>query len=69
MDVKGVFVNIKELFLSFISNSKRIFVVSRKPTLEEYKKMAIIIGIGIIVIGLIGFFIQLLFNLAGLAGV
>ncbi|MDD3083586.1 MAG: protein translocase SEC61 complex subunit gamma [Candidatus ainarchaeum sp.] len=61
--------NIKELFLNFISDSKRIFIVSRKPTKDEYKKMLIIIGIGIIVIGVIGFVIQLIFNLAGLVGI
>ena len=47
-------------------DSKRIFRVSRKPSKEEYKRMALIIGIGIIVIGIIGFVIQLIFTLSGL---
>ena len=50
----------------FIEDSKRIFVVSKKPTMQEYKQMAIIIGVGIIFIGLLGFLIYLLFALTGL---
>ena len=60
--------NAIETLTKFISDSKRIFVVSRKPSKDEYKKMAIIIALGIIVIGLIGFFIQLVFTLSGLTG-
>ncbi len=61
-------INFKEKIVGFVSDSKRIFIVSRKPAKDEYKKMAIIIGIGIIVIGVIGFFIHLIFNLLGLVG-
>ena len=50
----------------FIEDSKRIFVVSKKPTWEEYKRMAIIIGLGIIAIGLMGFIIYFFFALSGL---
>jgi protein transport protein SEC61 subunit gamma and related proteins len=58
----------KEIISRFIADSKRIFIVSRKPTKDEYKKMAIIIGIGIIIIGIVGFLVYLIFNLAGLVG-
>jgi protein transport protein SEC61 subunit gamma and related proteins len=60
--------NVVEKLTKFISDSKRIFVVSRKPSKDEYKKMAIIIALGIVIIGLLGFFIQLIFTLTGLTG-
>ena len=60
--------NAIEKLTKFISDSKRIFVVSRKPSKDEYKKMGIIIALGIVIIGLLGFFIQLIFTLLGLTG-
>ena len=60
--------NVIELVGKFFMDSKRIFRVSRKPTKEEYKRMAIIIGLGIIIIGIIGFVIQLIFTLTGIVG-
>ncbi|NMA44286.1 MAG: protein translocase SEC61 complex subunit gamma [Candidatus Diapherotrites archaeon] len=50
----------------FIEDSKRIFVVSKKPTMQEYKQMVIIIGLGIIAIGILGFLIYFLFAVTGL---
>ena len=58
--------NVIELVGKFFMDSKRIFRVSRKPSKEEYKRMALIIGLGIIIIGIIGFLIQLFFELVGL---
>ena len=58
--------NVGEIVGKFFMDSKRIFRVSRKPTKEEYKRMALIIGIGIVVIGVIGFLIQLIFTVLGL---
>lgn len=58
--------SIVEALKKFIEDSKRIFVVSKKPTMEEYKQMAIIIGVGIIFIGILGYLIYLLFALTGL---
>ncbi len=58
--------SIIEALKKFIEDSKRIFVVSKKPTMQEYKQMAIIIGMGIIFIGLLGFLIYLFFALSGL---
>jgi protein transport protein SEC61 subunit gamma and related proteins len=60
--------NVKEILTKFISDSKRIFVVSRKPSKNEYKKMGIIIAIGIVIIGLLGFIVQLIFTALGLTG-
>jgi len=53
---------IREKFSKFISDSNRIFIVSRKPTWEEYKKMALIIAIGVVIIGVLGFIIQFIFS-------
>ena len=60
--------DIKKIVINFISDSKRIFLVSRKPGKDEYKKMGIIIALGIVMIGVIGFAIQLIFLLTGLVG-
>ena len=60
--------NVGEIVGKFFMDSKRIFRVSRKPTKEEYKRMALIIGIGIVIIGIIGFMIQLFFELVGIGG-
>jgi protein transport protein SEC61 subunit gamma-like protein len=58
--------NIKERWGKFSSDSRRIFVVSKKPTMDEYKKMALIIALGMVIIGIMGFIIQLFFVLTGL---
>ena len=58
--------NVVELVGNFIADAKRIFLVSKKPTPEEYKRMAIIVALGIIVIGIIGFIIYLFFALTGI---
>ena len=55
-----------EMIGNFIEDSKRIFVVSRKPTMEEYKKMALIVALGIIAIGVLAFIIFLVFALTGI---
>ena len=60
--------DIKKIIINFISDSKRIFLVSRKPGKDEYKKMGLIIALGIVIIGVIGFIIQLIFVLTGLVG-
>ncbi|MCR4336149.1 MAG: protein translocase SEC61 complex subunit gamma [archaeon] len=44
----------------FIQSSTRIFNVSRKPNMQEYRIMAQITGLGIILIGVIGFFVKLI---------
>jgi protein transport protein SEC61 subunit gamma-like protein len=58
--------NVIELVKNFLSDSKRIFLVSRKPTKEEYKRMCLIVALGIIVIGVLAFIIYLFFALTGI---
>jgi len=58
--------NVSEKFSQFINDSKRIFIVSRKPTWEEYKRMAIIVALGIVIVGVLGYLIMLLFAVTGM---
>jgi len=51
---------------TFISSSKRIFVVSKKPTGPEFNTMAKITGLGIVLIGIIGFMVMLFFKVLGI---
>ncbi|HLC79578.1 MAG TPA: protein translocase SEC61 complex subunit gamma [archaeon] len=44
----------------FIQSSIRIFTVSRKPGTKEFEVMAKVTGIGIILIGVIGFAVKLI---------
>lgn len=44
----------------FIQSSTRIFTVSRKPGAKEFEVMAKVTGLGIVLIGVIGFFVKLL---------
>ncbi|MDD3159873.1 MAG: protein translocase SEC61 complex subunit gamma [Candidatus ainarchaeum sp.] len=59
---------ISEKIKSFVGDSKRIFHISKKPTMDEYKKMILITGLGIILIGGIGFIIALIFNFLKVVG-
>ncbi len=45
---------------SFIIECKRVLTLTKKPTPEEFKTITKVTGIGMIIIGLIGFFIQLI---------
>ncbi len=59
----GEQMNPVEKITNFISDARRIFTVSKKPTMEEYKRMVAIVGLGIIVIGIIAFIIYMIFVL------
>jgi len=52
-----------EKFKSFISESKRVFLVTKKPGWKEYKLAAKITGLGIILIGVIGMIIRVIGSL------
>ena len=47
-------------FQEFIQSSTRIFNVSRKPNMQEYRNIALVTGVGILLIGLIGFIVKLI---------
>ncbi len=50
----------KESMASFIKQCQRVLKVSKKPDREEYINVAKVTGIGIILIGVIGFIISII---------
>ncbi len=58
--------NVQEDFNRFIKDSKRVLKVAKKPDGKEYRELAKIAVLGIVVIGFIGFVIVLLGSLIGL---
>ena len=58
--------NVQESFNKFIKDSKRVLKVSRKPDFKEYRELAKVVSIGVLVVGAIGFVIVLLGSLIGL---
>jgi protein transport protein SEC61 subunit gamma-like protein len=55
--------NFKEKIAGFLDSSKRIFIVSKKPSSEEFWQISKITGIGIVLIALIGFVVYFVFAL------
>jgi len=53
---------------SFLKNCVRVLRVTKKPSREEYISAIKVTGIGILVIGLIGFIIFLIFKLISVFG-
>jgi len=47
---------------SFLIKCKRVLLITKKPGKEEYKTIAKVTGVGIVIIGLIGFIISLLWQ-------
>lgn len=47
-------------FKSFLKESKRVFQITRKPTMSEFKTIFKATGLGIVIIGLIGFVINII---------
>jgi protein transport protein SEC61 subunit gamma and related proteins len=54
-----------EKIKEFFSSSRRIISISQKPSKKEFWLMAKIIGIGIILIGVIGYLIKLIMQTLG----
>lgn len=48
---------LKEKLVSFILQSKRVWLLLKKPTGEEFKAIAKISALGILAIGAVGFII------------
>ena len=49
----------------FLMKCSRVWSIMRKPTKEEFKVIAQASGLGLLVIGLVGFLISLIFRLIG----
>jgi protein transport protein SEC61 subunit gamma-like protein len=55
----------KESIINFIKLNQRVLKVAKRPDREEYYNVARITGLGVIVIGVIGFIISIIAQLAG----
>lgn len=51
---------------SFLKESKRVLQVTRKPNMEEFKTIVKVTGLGVLIIGLIGFIIAITGQLMGI---
>ena len=51
---------------SFIRESKRVLQVTKKPNMTEFKMIVKVTGLGILIIGLIGFIIMITGTLLGI---
>ncbi|MBS3150912.1 protein translocase SEC61 complex subunit gamma [Candidatus Woesearchaeota archaeon] len=49
---------------SFILESRRVFRITKRPSKDEFKAIVKISSIGIALIGIIGFIIQIIWRLA-----
>jgi len=59
MNLNSILIKIK----NFAVECKRVWIISRKPTKEESKTIIKVTGIGILIIGAIGFMIDMLWLL------
>ncbi|MGZ4857082.1 MAG: protein translocase SEC61 complex subunit gamma [Methanobacteriaceae archaeon] len=53
----------KESVVSFIKQCRRVLIVSKRPDMEEYQNVSKVTGIGVIIIGVIGFIISIIAQL------
>ncbi len=60
--------NISSTLRSFVDSSKRVLIIAKKPTWEEFQVMAKVTGIGVIIIGVIAYVIYLIFAFSGIGG-
>ena len=51
-------VSIKETFVEY----KRVFRITKKPSMQEFRSIVQVSGAGILIIGMIGFLIQMIIN-------
>lgn len=56
---KTIFKRIKNFFIE----SRRVFRITKKPTMEEFKIIVKVSGLGILLIGLIGFIINMIWQI------
>lgn len=59
MNVSEIITKIK----TFILECKRVFLVTKKPSKQEFTSIAKVTGIGILLIGLIGFIIFMIWQI------
>ncbi len=55
----------KESIISFIKLNQRVLQVAKRPDRDEYYNVARITGLGVVIIGVIGFIVSIIAQLAG----
>lgn len=55
--MRGIRMDIVKKLKNFMENSRRVMNISYKPTMEEFRKTAKVVLIGIVIIGVAGFLI------------
>ncbi len=53
-------------FKSFVKECRRVLQITKKPSKEEYKAIVKVTGIGILLIGALGFIISMIGALTGI---
>jgi len=48
---------------TFLSNSKKVFKLAKKPSFKEARMILRVSGIGVVILGFVGYVIKLLFLL------
>ncbi len=48
-------------FRSFLAECKRVLLITRKPSKQEYKDLVKITGLGLLIIGFAGFLVSYLY--------
>lgn len=54
---------LKTKLVSFFGQCKRIMTIATKPTKIEYTGLAKVVAAGVAILGVVGFFLYLIFNL------
>ncbi|AEG17438.1 Preprotein translocase subunit secE [Methanobacterium paludis] len=66
MNIKvGISMSSKESIVNFLKLCERVLHVSRKPGRSEFINVAKVTGIGIIIIGAVGFVVSIIAQLVG----
>ena len=56
-----MFGSLLQNFRNFVSSSRRVLVIARKPNWNEFQTMAKVTGLGVVVISIIAFVVYLIF--------
>ncbi len=54
--------NVTKMLRDFISDSRRVLAISYKPDMETFKRTVKIVLIGTLMLGVLGFIIELIIN-------
>lgn len=58
--------NVFEKLSVFLSSARRVLVIARKPTWQEFNAMAKVTGIGILIVAALAYVVYLVFAFSGI---